>query len=310
MNRVRLSIVVTLYRSPSEISELVRRLVEEATRLVGQDFEIVCVDDGCPLGSGKIVKDLMQTVPQLSLISHSRNFGQHEAIMSGLAHATGSKVFLLDGDLEELPEWLPKFWQTKEITGADVVYGYQEVRRRGGWLDSELGTLGFVVLNKLTNLNLKPNLVTARLMSKEYVDSLLSFTERSLFVAGLWEAVGFNQVAVEVSKDRTSQSNYRFSWKLNHFIDAITSFSSKPLVWVGYFGLLAGLVSTGIVTTLVVLWWLREPVPGWTSVLASVWLIGGMLLISFGIVARYLAIIFLEVKARPRAVVRSYGDGD
>jgi putative glycosyltransferase len=295
---VKLSVVATLYKSPEVIKELVDRISLSSQRVVGSNFEIILVDDCCPLGSGIVASSLKSEHPNLQVVRLARNYGQHQALMTGMRKSSGDLVFILDGDLEEMPEWLPDFWTALQEDNADVVFGRQSVARRGKW-DSFAGRLAFRLLNGLTGLELTPNLVTARLMNRDYVDALLRHGEKELFIAGLWKITGFVQVSRLVEKRKSSRSTYTFRWKFLHLLSAVASFSAKPLRWVsvgGVFALLVGLLMS--------LWfifsWATGPIlPGWTSVLVSVWLLGGALLFGVGIIAFYLSVIFVEVKNRP-----------
>jgi len=295
---VKLSVVAPLYKSPEVIKELVNRITFSSQQVVGSDFEVILVDDGCPQGSGIAANSLKLEYPNLQVVRLSRNYGQHQALMTGMRKSTGDFVFILDGDLEERPEWLLEFWIALQEENADVVFGRQSDARRGKF-DGFAGRMAFRLLNRLTGLDVTPNLVTARLMSREYVDALLGHGEKELFIAGLWKITGFVQVSRLVEKQKSSRSTYTFRWKASHFVSAVVAFSAKPLRWVSVFGVIAFLV--GLLMSLwFVLSWATGPVlPGWTSVLVSVWLLGGALLFSLGIIAFYLSVIFVEVKNRP-----------
>lgn len=126
---MKLSIVGTLYLSTSTICEFIQRAAKSAREVVGDDFEIVLVDDGSPDDSAILVEQLLSTYPQLRLVRLSRNFGHHRALLAGLDFAQGDRVLLIDTDLEECPEWLVEFWEVMDGTGAEVVFGTQEQRR-------------------------------------------------------------------------------------------------------------------------------------------------------------------------------------
>lgn len=130
---MKLSIVATLYRSERYLIDFHDRVCATAESLVGEDFEIILVDDGSPDGSLALALELQMRNPRVQVIELSRNFGHHAAIVAGLAHARGEQIFLLDCDLEEQPEWLPLFFEKLEASGADVVFGVQQERVASFW---------------------------------------------------------------------------------------------------------------------------------------------------------------------------------
>src|SRR5690606_17924878 len=190
--RVVLSVVATLYNSAAHLAEFHRRASATAQDLAGEDYEIVLVNDGSPDASGALAQDLVRTDPRTVLVDLSRNFGHHKAMMTGLAQACGDRVFLIDSDLEEEPEWLGPFAATMAKTGADVVFGVQE-RRKGGFFERWSGDLFYRLFHLLTGIDIPRNMVTARLMSRRYVNALIRHEEREVFMAGLWHITGFDQ---------------------------------------------------------------------------------------------------------------------
>src|SRR5262245_15015952 len=143
-----LSIVNTLYQSEGFITEFHARCTAAATRLAASSYEIIFVNDGSPDQSLQKAIDLHAHDPHVRVIDLSRNFGHHKALMTGLAHARGELVFLIDSDLEEDPEWLPRFREALIATGADVIYGVQKARK-GGWFERTSGDLFFRVFNRV-----------------------------------------------------------------------------------------------------------------------------------------------------------------
>lgn len=301
---MKLSIVTTLYRSAPYIEEFCTRASDVARRLVGEDFEIVMVNDGSPDNSLDVAIKLTETDPHIVVIDLSRNFGHHKAIMTGLAHAKGQNIFLIDSDLEEDPEWLLSFAEHMARDGGDVVYGVQE-RRKGGWFERWSGEWFYALFKILTGLALPQNVVTARLMTRRYVDALLRHQEREVFLAGLWHITGFYQTPFTVRKHHTSQTTYTFRRKMSILVNSVTSFSNAPLVSIFYIGLLISLFAVAYIGYLLVFrLFLAKPLSGWTSVMASIWLLGGMIISFIGVVGIYLSKIFSETKQRPYTIVR------
>lgn len=300
---MKLSIVATLYRSEAYIEEFHVRAAA-AARQITDDFEIVLVNDGSPDNSLAKAVALADEHPYVVVVDLSRNFGHHKAMMAGLAHARGERVFLLDSDLEEEPEWLSDFAEQMDESQCDVVYGVQE-QRKGGWWERWSGEWFYRFFRALTGLALPQNAVTARLMTRRYVDALLLHRERELFLAGVWHVTGFEQQAQVVRKHSTSETTYTLRRKMALLVNSVTSFSNAPLIAIFYIGLAIFLFASGYTAYLVIQWFFfAKPLTGWTSVMASIWLLGGMVISFIGVVGIYLSKIYSETKQRPYVIVR------
>lgn len=301
---MKLSIVATLYQSARHISEFHGRATAAARRAVGDDYEIILVNDGSPDNSLELAIQLTEADPHATVIDLSRNFGHHKAMMTGLAHTRGDLVFLIDSDLEEEPEYLDGFASQLERDGCDVVYGIQEARK-GGWIERWTGHWFYSLFRSLTGMALPENVITARLMSRRYVDALLSYKEREVFLAGLWHITGFDQRPQQVIKHATSTTTYTFRRKMSVLVNSVTSFSNAPLVGIFYIGLSISALASAYIAYLVVNWLvLSRPLGGWTSIMASIWLLGGMIISFIGVIGIYLSKIFSETKQRPYTTVK------
>ena len=189
---MKLSIVATLYQSAPYISEFYQRASAAAQQLVGEDYEIVLVNDGSPDNSLDLAVQFTETDSHVVVVDLSRNFGHHKAMMTGLTTARGQRVFLIDSDLEEEPEWLLSFTRQMDVEASDVVYGIQS-NRKGGFFEQITGRLFYRSFRLLTGIAQQNNIVTARLMSRRYVDALLLHKEREVNIGGLWIVTGFKQ---------------------------------------------------------------------------------------------------------------------
>lgn len=308
---MKLSIVATLYQSAPYIKEFCSRASAVARKIVGENFEIVLVNDGSPDNSLEIAVRLCESDEHVIVVDLSRNFGHHKAMMTGLTHAKGEQVFLIDSDLEEEPEWLMSFNEQMQREHCDVVYGIQE-ERKGGFFERWSGHWFYSFFRALTGLALPENIVTARLMTRRYVDALVSHEEREIFMAGLWQITGFDQRAQSVKKHSTSETTYTLRHKISLLVNSVTSFSNAPLIGIFYLGVGISLVA-GICTAYLLINWLffAKPLGGWTSVMASIWLLSGLVISFIGIVGIYLSKIFSETKKRPYTIVRHvYGIQD
>ncbi|MGN6144070.1 MAG: glycosyltransferase family 2 protein [Mesorhizobium sp.] len=305
-----LSVVTTLYKSDAYINDFVRRVSSAATALVGENYEIVLVNDGSPDDSLTSARQLTKTFATVRVIDLSRNFGHHKAIMTGLSFAKGEYVFLIDVDLEEPPECLATFWMVMERKTCDVVFGIQE-KRKGKFLERVGGRLFWALLAHMTSAHVSASPLTARLMTRRYVDALLLHKEREVFLAGLFAITGFEQISVPVKKAYRGTTSYSASKRLQLLVRAVTSFSSRPLIWIFYFGVLVSLFSMAIAVWLTYRRLSSGSVPeGWTSVLVSVWLLGGIMISFIGVVGIYLSRVFSEVKSRPHTIVRAVYDNE
>lgn len=301
---MKLSIVSTLYLSAPSIAEFHRRIGAAARQLVGDDYELVLVNDGSPDDSLERAMRLFEEDPHLVVVDLSRNFGHHKAAMTGLAHARGELVFLLDSDLEEDPECLVDFWEKMQGLDCDVVYGVQE-SRKGGAFERWSGFWFYRLFNFLSGLDLPENVVTARLMTRRYVDALLQHGEREVFMAGLLQITGFEQAPHRIVKHHSGQTTYTLRKKLSLLVNSVTSFSNAPLVGIFYVGAAISIVAVLYIGYVIFNWaFLDSPVSGWTSLVASIWLLGGLIISFIGVIGIYLAKIFSETKRRPNTIVR------
>lgn len=305
---MKLSIVATLYQSAPYIEEFCHRAGNAARQLVDADYEIVLVNDGSPDNSLSLAIELTQSDPHIILVDLSRNFGHHKAMMTGLMYARGEHVFLIDSDLEEEPEWVVRFSEQISQERCDVVYGIQE-QRKGGVFERWSGQWFYRFFRALTGLTLPENVVTARLMTRRYVDALLLHDEREVFMAGLWHITGFDQRPQTVNKHSTSETTYTFRHKISILVNSITSFSNVPLKSIFYIGIAISFAAIFYISYLLIHWFfLAKPMSGWTSVMASIWLLGGLVISFIGVIGIYLSKIFSETKRRPYTIVRQiYG---
>ena len=305
---MKLSIVATLYNSDLYIKEFCERSKAVVEKIKDFEYEIILVNDGSPDNSLKTALDLSDQNKNIIVVDLSRNFGHHKAMMTGLSVAVGDLIFLIDSDLEEQPEWLENFFEIMKNEHSDVVYGVQE-SRKGGIFEKISGNLWYSLFNYLGEINHPKNITTARLMSRRYVDALLEFREQELVISCLWVLTGFNQTECTVNKLSLNPTNYSFKKKVGLFLNAIISFSPAPLRLIFYTGILLTTCAFFYILLLIVNYISHdEKVDGWTSVMISVWLLGGVVISFLGIMSMYIAKLFTEVKRRPYSIIREiYG---
>ena len=300
-----LSIVATLYYSAAYIEEFHAR-VSSAAQQITSDYEIILVDDGSPDNSLEVALSLVARDPKVRVLELSRNFGHHKAIMTGLDHAKGDLVFLIDSDLEEAPELLSAFHASLKSERADVVYGVQK-SRRGGWFERVSGGAFYWMFNLLSTYPVPPNLVTARLMTREYVRALVQHKDREIFLAGLWAITGFRQIASPVDKEHKGRTTYSFVRRVVLLVNAVTSFSSRPLIFIFYLGSAVMSLSAFAGMALIVRYLFFAPfLQGWASLMVSIWFLGGLTIFCVGIVGIYLSRVYSETKERPYTIIRQF----
>jgi putative glycosyltransferase len=302
---MKVSIVTTLYYSEKFLPEFYAQTRNALTKIT-DDYEMIFVDDGSPDNSASYILGLQNEDPRVVLIELSRNFGHHQAIITGLQHARGEYVFLIDCDLEEDPKLLKEFWDTLNVRPeVDVVYGIQE-KRKGGIFERTSGAMFYKLLNRVTNIKYPANTLTARLMKRKYVDAVLRYTEKTLDIWTVFILVGFKQEGFIATKKSKGSSTYTLTRKLSRGIEIITSVSHRPLYLIFFIGLIWLFISTvSICIILIKKFIYGNQIEGWASIMASVWLIGGVIIFLLGVIAIYLSKMFLEVKNRPVSITKT-----
>ncbi len=302
---MRLSLVATLYNSAPHLLEFYERMTKCAQE-VTHDYEMILVNDGSPDSSLELALQLFEKDNRVKVIDLSRNFGHHKAIMTGLEHAQGEYVFLIDSDLEEPPEVLRTFWdEMQSHSDLDVVFGVQG-KRKGGLFERISGALFYRIMNGLGDVKIPENLLTVRLMTRQYTQNLVQYQEREMEFSVVTELVGFRKKSVVVKKSSTSPTSYSFTKKFNLFVNAITSSTHKPLWMIFYLGLGITLLSSAYVIKLMIDRYIygAQVVEGWTSVIVSIFFFGGLIIFVLGVIGIYLSKIFIESKRRPYTVIK------
>ena len=301
---MKISVVATMYHSAPYLASFYERARKALAELSG-DHEIVLVNDGSPDDSLARALELVEQDASVSVVDLTRNYGHHRAILAGLEHARGDLIFVLDSDLEDDPAWLLPFYERLTAErNVDAVYGMQR-RRKGGWFERCSGWLFYSLFNLFSGISIPRNTTTARLLTRRFVNSLLQFRETDPFLNGLWHIVGYRQVGVFVDKGHKGASTYSLRRKAHLLVTAITSFSDRPLVMIFYTGLLILLLSGCYIAYLITARLFFDiTVDGWTSLITSLWFLGGLTIFFLGVVGIYLSRIYTETKSRPRTLVR------
>lgn len=310
---MKLSIITTLYNSGPFIHEFYHRARVAARQLVGDNYELIMVNDGSPDESLSLALEIQTHDSRVKIVDLSRNFGHHAAIIAGLSHCNGESVFLIDCDLEEQPEWISLFSDKLEETGHDVVYGIQETRVSSA-RSNFLGDFFWSALNVMSNVNIPHSPMTCRIMTRRYVDALLGVEDRVLYLAGVFAWAGFQQTPIPLKKNPRPaeyKSSYSLSRKLVQVVDSFTSFSIAPLSLIFFIGLTIWLGSLCFALALLIEKIVNPSsiLSGFTTIMLSLWFIGGTIILILGVLGLYISKIFQEVKRRPLYIVRNFFRG-
>lgn len=294
--------VTTLYNSGPYVREFVERMHSELQK-VTDDQELILVDDGSPDDALQTAVALIDTEPGLKVLELSRNFGHHKAMMTGLEHATGDVIFLIDVDLEEPPELLGPFLDALQREKVDVVYGFQRARK-GGLMERVGGQLAWRLLDLLLPVKIPHNHSTVRLMTRDYVKALIQHKEQKTAIGGLWVLTGFRQKGMAFDKGRRRGTSYRLSHRLLVLLDSVTSFSELPLFLIFFIGCAVVFGSAVVGVYLIIRRLNGYMAEGWVSTIVSISFFGGLTVFSIGIVGLYVSRIFIETKGRPYTLIR------
>jgi glycosyltransferase involved in cell wall biosynthesis len=306
---VELSLVVPCYNEEAVLDRLFARL-EPVLEALGLSYEIICVNDGSRDGTLEGLLAHRERNQAIKILDLSRNFGKETALTAGLDACRGRAIIPLDADLQDPPELIPELI-AKWREGYEVVFAERASRESDGPLKRLTAKLFYRTYNSLTNINIPANAGDFRLMDQRVVAELRRLPENNRFMKGLFAWVGFHQTGVGYVREPRAAGKTTWNyWRLWNFaIDGITSFSTAPLrVW-SYVGLavsLAAFIYAGILILRVI--FVGVDVPGYASLMVVVLFLGGIQLITLGVIGEYLGRIFIEVKGRPIYIVnRSYG---
>ena len=302
-----LSIVSTLYKSKIFLDVFLKEILLAINTIDIKDYEIIFVNDGSPDDSVDYLLGRKKDIPQIKIIDLSRNFGHHYAIQAGLQYACGDYIFLIDNDLETPPGILTEYYfEIQNDVKLDVVYGFQEFRK-GNFIEKKAGSIFWILINKLSDTKIPHNIVTERLMTRQYVNELLRLQDANLFIGGMFYWIGFNQKGIPVKKGvREGASTYSFKRRAELMLQAITSFSGKPLEWLFYIGISISFFSFLFLIKLAVqkLMYQDQVQLGWTSIVAINVLILGIISTFLGLIGIYIFKIFKQVQGRPNAIIK------
>jgi dolichol-phosphate mannosyltransferase len=299
----RISVVVPIYHEEQVIPEFYRRTSAALLTLAERyEYELLFVDDGSKDRSLQLLLDIGAQDPGVRVISFSRNFGHQMAITAGLEHATGAAVVLIDGDLQDPPELIPAMIAKWE-EGYKVVYAVREKREGESFLKLATAKAFYKILDTLSEIEIPRDTGDFRLIDRQVVEALDSLPECNRFIRGLIPWVGFPQHALPYRRDARYAGCTKFNLEkmLRFAFSGITSFSEKPLYLALRLGVLFSLLSFLLGVWLIVnkLLFPENTIFGWTSLVIVILFVGGVQLLSVGVLGLYIGKIYHEVKRRP-----------
>lgn len=300
-----ISVVTSLYYSDQYIQEFYRRCKSVIDDL-GLRYEFIFVEDGRTDNSVSVIKSLMEKEPNITLVELSRNFGHQAAMLAGLSHAKNDLIFALDVDLEEPPECLFDFYKTMSTNYSeiDAVVGIMN-KRDNSSIERLTGDIFYRLFNTLSSHKIVKNQLWARLLKRNVVEAFIEHKEFHRFASAIFAISGFRTTYVKIDKTYKGRSSYSLSKRLSAAFDAITSFSTKPLLLVFYTGLLGFSLSTIVSIAIIFSRLFIDYFSGWLSTITLIILFGSLNLMAIGIIGVYLAKVYIEVKKRPHFIVRN-----
>ena len=297
-----------LKSSAAKVLKVYNRLVSstDPSCAISEDSRILFVDDGSKDNTWEIICELNNTDPAFQGIKLSRNRGHQIAIFSGMQYAVkmgADYVVTIDADLQQDIEALPRFLE-KAAGGCDIVYGVRDSRDTDSFFKKTTATwyYGFM---RMLGCDLIPQSADYRLMSSRAIEALSEYKEHNLFIRGLVPEIGFASdiVTFHVSDREAGSSKYTLRKMISLALDGITSFSIKPIRWVLMFGVITFIVSVVMMIITLIDYLRGVTVPGWSTLTISIWLLGGIQLLSLGILGEYIGRTYMESKNRPRYFV-------
>ena len=300
----KISIVVPIMNEAGNIAHLIEKLRNVLSKY--EDYEIIFVDDGSTDETLSIIKDLKNKIPQINFLSFSRNFGHQNALKAGLDFAKGDCVISLDGDLQHPPELIPQMidlWRE----GYDVVYTVRQDDPKLSMFKRFSSRLFYKFVSTVSDIDIEVGSADFRLLDKSVVSVIRNITEKDPFMRGIVRWLGFKQFSISYMPEERlwGTTKYTFKKMFQFAVTGVMSFSIKPLYFSIYFGFfMAAFSFCYALYALYIKIFTNSAIEGWTSIFILVSLLGGIQLITIGVLGKYLGMLFIEQKRRPTYIVR------
>jgi len=299
------SIIVPVYNEQELIPELTMR-ISQAIKNIGDDYEVIFVNDGSTDKTLSLLLDARKSNPRLKILNLSRNFGHQAAYTAGLNYSKGEYTVMMDGDLQDPPELIPEMIAKMQASGSDIVYGKRSGRRESLAIRT-LTWLFHKIFDRL-NKNTQGDTGNFCLLNRRALDAFLQLNEKNRYLPGLRFFIGFQQEYVEYQRPERSAGKAKMSfWKLMKLaFDAIFSFSKIPIRIALIIGIIGILISTAGIGVVVYKKIIGDAITGWTSTMLSIYFLGSVQLFFLGILGEYVFRIYKETQNRPVYVVKEY----
>ena len=313
----RLYIVIPCYNEEAVLLETATRLREKIRTLMSEsvitsDSRVILVDDGSSDGTWELIKRIHYSDNMFSGCKLSRNQGHQNALLSGLDCARGKcdAVISMDADLQDDINVIDEFVKKYE-EGNDIVYGVRSSRKNDSFFKNKTAKL-FYKLMGFMGAEIVPNHADYRLLSSRALEGLFKFNEVNLFLRGIVPLVGYksDKVYYERKERYAGKSKYPLKKMISFALDGITSFSIKPIKMITSLGAIFVIVSGSMLIYSLISYFTGHSVSGWTSLITSIWTLGGLQLLAIGIIGEYIGKVFLETKKRPRYIIEELLDDD
>lgn len=304
MTQIRYSVIAPCYNEEGNIEELYSR-IRDVLEKTGETWELVLINDGSRDRTSELMRALHRADPRVHYIDFARNFGHQIAVTAGIDYAQGEAVIIIDSDLQDPPELMLEMIQ-KWKEGYKVVYAVRRERKGESWFKLFTAKLFYRLIYRITDVDIPLDTGDFRLMDRKVVDALKQMKERHRFIRGMTSWVGFEQTGVYYDRGErfAGETKYPLRRMVKFASDAITGFSFFPLQLATYLGfIIAGLSAIGVIGVIIARLFGNQAFFGQATTLVMVLFLGGVQLISLGIIGEYLGRIYDEVKGRPMYVV-------
>lgn len=305
MPRPALSVVIPCYNEAACLEQLHVRVSAAARAAVGEDHEIVLINDGSRDASWPVMRRLAAVDPRVVAINLSRNHGHQLALTAGLDLCCGEQILIIDADLQDPPELLADMRATMTAQEADVVYAVRRKRHGETVFKKASAAMFYRVLDRVTDTPIPLDTGDFRLMSRRALDAFLSLPEQGRFIRGMVAWVGFRQVpfAYDRAERFAGETSYPLGKMFRLAFDAVTGFSTAPLRWASHIGLALTGVSMLLIVYIAIGFFTGSAVQGWTSTMLVTVFLGAVQMFVLGMIGEYLGRLYIESKRRPLYLV-------
>ena len=299
-----ISIIVPCYNECEVIQETHNRLCKVMNSLNSYKYEIIYIDDGSIDKTWSILEHLYNSEKNIQIIQLSRNFGHQMALTCGVKNANGKAMVIIDADLQDPPEVIPRMIEKWE-QGYNVIYGVRKTREGETWFKKFSATIFYKLLKVSSKIEIPSETGDFRLIDNKVKKAFLNMPEKDRFVRGMISWIGYKQTSIQYERHPRflGSTKYPLRKMLEFALDGIISFSIKPLRLVTFFGFIIAIFSFGLIIYVVIGRFFGSPVPGWSALLSSILFLGGIQLISLGLIGEYIGRIYGEVKNRPNFLI-------